>query len=144
MNALTQTIPGQFRRSWWFALTFFAVALFGAYKTAGYILENDITSLLYLGLIFVVFVFVLALLRNWRNGVYLFLAWLLFEDFARKFLGNNMVIYFAKDFLVLLVLISFLAAWRRKEVNTLRPPFLVPLLIFIWFGMMQIFNPAST
>ena len=25
-----------------------------------------------------------------------------------------------------------------------RPPFLVPLLIFIWFGVIQIFNPAST
>jgi len=146
MNALTQTIPGQFRRSRWFALTFFAVALFGAYKTAGYILENDITSLLYLGLIFVVFVFVLALLRNWRNGVYLFLAWLLFEDFARKFLGNNMAIYFAKDFLVMLVYLSFFSAYRRKDpdVQAFRPPFLAALLVFVWYASMQVFNPAST
>ena len=146
MNALTQTIPGQFRRSRWFALTFFAVALFGAYKTAGYILENDITSLLYLGLIFVVVVFVLALLRNWRNGVYLFLAWLLFEDFARKFLGNNMAIYFAKDFLVMLVYLSFFSAYRRKDpdVQAFRPPFLAALLVFVWYASMQVFNPAST
>jgi len=76
--------------------------------------------------------------------VYFFLSWLLFEDYARKFLGNNMAIYFAKDFLFLVVLISFLAALRRKDVTTFRPPFLVPLLIFIWFGVLQMFNPAST
>ena len=55
-----------------------------------------------------------------------------------------MAIYFAKDFLLLVVLISFFAAFRRKEVTIFRPPFLMPLLIFIWFGGMQIFNPAST
>jgi len=55
-----------------------------------------------------------------------------------------MAIYFAKDFLFLVVLISFLAALRRKDVTTFRPPFLVPLLIFIWFGVLQMFNPAST
>ena len=76
--------------------------------------------------------------------VYLFLSWLLFEDFARKFLGNNMAIYFAKDFLVLVVYISFFTAFRRKEVTIFRPPFLMPLLIFVWFGAMQVFNPAST
>ena len=30
-------------------------------------------------------------------GVYLFLAWLLVEDLPRKFLGNDMRLYFAKD-----------------------------------------------
>jgi hypothetical protein len=146
MNALTQTIPGQFRRSRWFAVIFFALAMFGAYKAAGYILQNDITSLLYVGLIFVVSVFVLALLRNWRNGVYLFLAWLLFEDFVRKYLGNNMAIYFAKDFLVLLVYLSFFSAYRRKDpdAQAFRPPFLVALLVFVWYASMQVFNPAST
>jgi hypothetical protein len=146
MNVLQQIIPGQFRRSRWLALTFFALAMLGAYETAGYIVQNDLASLFYLGLIFVVFVFVAVLLRNWRNGVYLFLAWLLFEDFARKFLGNNMAIYFAKDFLVMLVYLSFFAAYRRKEkdLETFRPPFHVVLLIFVWYGAMQVFNPAST
>ncbi len=55
-----------------------------------------------------------------------------------------MAIYFAKDFLFLVMFISFLAAFRRKEVPFFRPPFLVPLLIFIWFGVLQMFNPAST
>ena len=74
---------------------------------------------------------VVGILNNWRNGVYFFLTWLLFEDFARKFLGNNMAIYFAKDFWLLVVYISFLAAFRRKKVTYFRPPFLMPVLIFI-------------
>src|SRR5256886_8243267 len=87
---------------------------------------------------------VIGILNNWRHGVYLFLAWLLFEDFARKFLGNNMAIYFAKDVLVAVVYLSFFIASRRKEVALFRPPFLVPLLLFVWFGVLQVFNPAST
>src|SRR5437667_1722639 len=101
-------------------------------------------GLAYVALIFIGSAFVVAMLNSWRNGVYFFLAWLLFEDFARKYLGNNMVIYFAKDFLLLVVYISFLTAYRRKEVTGFRPPFLMPLLLFVWFGVLQIFNPAST
>jgi len=55
-----------------------------------------------------------------------------------------MAIYFAKDFLVAVVYLSFFLAYRRKEVTSFRPPFLVPLLLFFWFGAMQVFNPAST
>jgi hypothetical protein len=87
---------------------------------------------------------VITVLTSWRKGFYLFFVWLLFEDFARKFLGNNMFIFFAKDFLLLVVLISFFAASRRKEVQIFSPPFRVPLLILVWFGFIQIFNPGST
>jgi hypothetical protein len=146
MSYFQGSIPGQFRRSRWFSFAFLVLALFAAYKTAGYIILNDFTSLLSLALVFVICVFVVALLHNWRNGVYLFLAWLLFEDFARKFLGNNMAVYFAKDFLVLLVYLSFFAAYRRKDpdVQTFRPPFLSVLLVFVWYGALQVFNPGST
>src|SRR6267378_5952415 len=88
--------------------------------------------------------FVVAILNNWRNGLYFFLIWLLFEDFARKYLGNNMAIFFAKDVLAAFVYLSFFLAYRRKEVTSFRPPFLVPVLLFVWFGVMQVFNPAST
>src|SRR6267378_3744767 len=88
--------------------------------------------------------FVVAMLNSWRKGLYFFLTWLLFEDFARKYLGNNMAIYFAKDVLAAAVYLSFFLAYRRKEVTSFRPPFLVPVLLFVWFGVMQVFNPAST
>ncbi len=120
------------------------VGAFAAYEAAEYVIRGDMTGLAYAALCLVGGAIVVGILNNWRNGVYFFLTWLLFEDFARKFLGNNMAIYFAKDFLVLIVYISFFAAYRRKEVKFFRPPFLVPVLIFIWFGAMQIFNPAST
>jgi len=114
-----------------------------AYEAAGYVLNDDLTGLTYAALIFIGGAGVVAMLNDWRNGLYFFLTWLLFEDFVRKFLGNNMAIYFAKDFLVLIVYISFFLAYRRKQVQIFRPPFLVPLLLLVWFGVMQIFNPGS-
>ena len=117
---------------------------FVAYEAAGYVISDDITGLAYAALLVAGGAIVIAILNSWRNGVYFFLSWLLFEDCARKFLGNNMAIFFVKDFLLLVVLISFFAAGRRKEVTLFRPPFLIPVLLLVWFGFMQIFNPAST
>src|SRR5215472_16704697 len=127
-------------------LTLFGILVAGAlvtYQLAQYVISGDFAGLAYVGLATLGGVIVVGIVKNWRNGVYLFLAWLLFEDFARKFLGNNMAIYFAKDFLALVVFICFLAAYRRGKLTTFRPPFLVPLLIFVWFGALQVFNPAS-
>jgi hypothetical protein len=124
-------------------LVFLVFAGVMAYEVAGYVINDDVFGLAYTALIFVGGAFVVGMLNNWRNGLYFFLTWLLFEDFARKFLGNNMAIYFAKDFLVLIVYIAFFIAYRRREVQTFRPPFLIPVLMLAWFGMMQIFNPGS-
>jgi hypothetical protein len=122
------------------------VLLFGAAAliSSRFVLDNDFTGLAYMGLLSVGAVFVVIMLKNWRTGVYVFFTWLLFEDFARKFLGNNMAIYFAKDFLVAVVYLSFFAAVRRRSVAVIRPPFLVPLLLFVWIGIMQVFNPGSS
>src|SRR5260370_7762623 len=100
-------------------------------------------GLAFVALAFVGGAIVIAILNNWRNCVYFFLTWLLFEDFARKYLGNNMAIYFAKDVLAAVVYLSFFLAYRRKQATSFRPPFLVPLLLFVWFGVLQVFNPAS-
>jgi len=144
MRIASALSAGQFGRRPLIAFGVLIVGAFAAYQLAQYVIYDDMTGLAYATLCIVAGAAVIAILNNWRNGVYLFLSWLLFEDFARKFLGNNMAIYFAKDFLLLVVLISFLSAFRRKEVTIFRPPFLMPLLIFIWFGALQIFNPAST
>jgi hypothetical protein len=115
----------------------------GAYEASNYILAGDMVGLTYVGLAFIVSAFVIGMLNNWRRGLYIFLSWLLFEDFARKFLGNNMVIYFAKDFLLAVVYLSFFLAWRRKEVQSFRPPFWIGVVCIVWFGLIQVFNPAS-
>jgi hypothetical protein len=144
MRTASALSSGQYRRRPLIVFGIVVVGAFAAYETAQFVINDDMTGMAYAVLCLVGGAIVVAILNNWRNGVYLFLAWLLFEDFARKFLGNNMAIYFAKDFLVLVVYISFFTAFRRREVTLFRPPFLMPLLIFAWFGAMQIFNPAST
>ena len=143
MPALSQLIPQSARGNPLFGLVILGGFLFGAYQASLYILAGDSVGLVYIGLMFVAGAFVVAMLNSWRRALYIFLIWLLFEDFSRKYLGNNMAIYFAKDVLVAVVYLSFFLAWRRKQVQSFRPPFIVPLLLLFWFGVLQMFNPAS-
>ncbi len=109
------------------------------------LLAGDSISLVLLGFLCVGTAAAVAILNNWRKGLYFFFGWLFFEDLARKFLGNNMAVFFAKDVLVILVYVSFYLARRNKrEKAFFRPPFVLPLLAFAWFGLVQVFNPAST
>src|SRR5215472_10969955 len=118
---------GHFRRRYGITLAILFIGVFGVYRLAEYVIDNDMVGLAYAGLSVVGATVVISVLTSWRRGFYLFLIWLLFEDFARKFLGNNMIIFFAKDFLLLVVLVSFFAASRRKEVQIFSPPFRLPL-----------------
>ena len=138
MRPLNNILPANLR-----GLLFLALALIGAYEAASFIIAGDMVALVYVALAFFAGAFVVAMLNNWKHGLYIFLLWLLFEDLARKYLGNNMVIYFAKDFLVAVVYLSFFLAWRRKQLKSFRPPFLVALMVMVWFGFLQVFNPAS-
>ncbi|HLK03716.1 MAG TPA: hypothetical protein VKT53_04680 [Candidatus Acidoferrum sp.] len=142
MRSLSQFLPSV-RGNPLMGFLMFAGSIFGAYEAAQYILAGDIIGLIYVGLVFITGAFVISMLNSWRKALYIFLIWLLFEDFIRKYLGNNMSIYFAKDLLVAVVYLSFFIAWRRKQVEGLRPPFLMPLLALVWFGLLQVFNPAS-
>jgi hypothetical protein len=143
MRALPSQLHGQLRKLI-FMLAGFAFFLFAANQLAGMVLGGDTNGLLFLALIVVAGACVISMLNDWRTGTFVFFGWLFFEDLARKYLGNNMVIYFGKDFLVAIVYLSFFLAYRRKEIKLFRPPFLVPLLLFFWFGLLQVFNPAST
>jgi hypothetical protein len=144
MRIASALTSGQFRKGPLLTIGTLVVGALAAYLAAEYVIRGDFTGIVYAGLALAGGAIVIGILNNWRNGVYFFLSWLLFEDFARKFLGNNMAIYFAKDFLALVVYISFLAAIQRKEVTSFRPPFLGPVLVFVWFGFLQIFNLGSS
>ena len=146
MRAAADVLRLGARRGLVLGFGFLAVALIGAYELSGLIVNNDVISLSLVAMVCVAGAFVLAILRNWRHGVYCLFAWLLFEDFIRKYAGNNMAIYFAKDILTAIVYLSFFLAYRRrdKDLEIVRPPFLPALLIFIWFGVLQVFNPGST
>lgn len=93
-------------------------------------------------LVFGLFIAILAICK-WRSGFYLFLVWIVFEDAARKFLGNNMYVYFGKDILVAVIYVSFFYGISRQREKVLRIPFWVPLLAFFWWAVMEALNPAS-
>ena len=143
-NLRVSASTGNLRRNPLYLIAFLIFFIYAADKLADYVIGNDMNGLAYVALTVVVGSCTVAMLNNWRNGLYLFITWLLFEDLARKYLGNNMAIYFGKDFLVAIVYIAFFIAWRDKKVATFRFPFRVPLLLFLWFAILQIFNPAAT
>jgi len=120
------------------------VVVIGSYKAAEAIIADDLMSLGYSALIFAAGAVVVAILNDWRRGLYLLVAWIIFEDMVRKYLGNNMAIYFAKDFLAIILYISFFRAKRTQHFATFRIPFRLPLLLFFWLCCVQIFNPQST
>jgi hypothetical protein len=124
-------------------LSVFALGLWLAWEIGGKIAAEDMQSIIYAVLGFAACAVAVAILRNWRSGFYLFLVWLLFEDLARKFLGNSTALFFGKDVLLGLIYISFVIALRKHREKVFRPAFLLPLSLFVWLAGMQIFNPNS-
>jgi hypothetical protein len=145
LNLRSTVAPEDSSRKLLVAFVFILVFVAAAYEFSELVLSGDLMGFGYVAVLGVGTVFIVAILNNWRNGVYFFFTWLLFEDLARKYLGNNMAVYFAKDVLVAVVYVSFIIAVRRKKtVKIVRPPFFTAVMLLVWFGIMQIFNPAST
>ena len=113
------------------------------WELAGWIIAGSNDMLVMSGLTVVVLALVVQILNDWRSGVLFFLVWLLFEDLARKYLGNSMTVYFAKDFLIGVAYISFFIAKRKRQVEVFKIPFLLPLLFFFWLAVIQVFNTWS-
>jgi hypothetical protein len=124
----------------------FTVALIAvaAYVCAELIIEDDPHALLPAGLVVLGCLALLVILKNWRRGLYCFVAWIAVEDLFRKYLGNNMIVYFAKDFLALALYLSFFIARKSTLTRLYRPPFLITFLVFFWYCVLQVFNPASS
>jgi hypothetical protein len=120
-----------------------AIAVLAAYPLSGLIVNEQIVDLGLIGVAIIVCALVVVMLNNWRTGLAIFTIWLLFEDLVRKYLGNNMAIYFGKDVLAIVFYLSFFAAARKNSTHLFKPPFRIPLLLCFWFGVIQIFNPAS-
>src|SRR5262249_22598266 len=107
------------------------------------ILAGESGALFWMGLEIAILVITVLTLDSWRFGFYLFLVLLLFDDLARKYMGNNMAIYFGKDLLVGIIYASIIFARKRGEALRFRPLFLVPLMLFFGLGVIQAFNPLS-
>ncbi len=113
------------------------------WEMASWIISGSDQTLIMFGLSVFVAALVVHILNDWRAGVLVFLVWLLFEDLARKYLGNSMTVFFAKDFLVGVAYTSYYVAKRKRLVDVFKIPFLLPLALFFWFAVIQVFNTAS-
>ena len=124
-------------------LSVFILGIWIAWLIGGKIATQDMGSVAYAALGMAGAVVAVTILRNWRLGFYFFLVWFMFEDLVRKFMGNNMAIYFAKDVLLGLTYLSFFLEVRAGRVKRFRPPFMFFLYLFIWLGVIQVFNSNS-
>jgi hypothetical protein len=124
-------------------MSLFVLALWLAWIVGGKIVAEDMRSVLYGVLIFCGCVVISTALRNWRMGFYLFFVWMLFEDLVRKFMGNSLELFFGKDVLLVIVYVALFMEIRRGREKTFRPPFLVFLSLFVWLGVVQVFNQNS-
>jgi hypothetical protein len=121
----------------------FLLVIYAGYKAGQMVVAEDLTTLELIGFAAVGGAVIVAILNDWRRGLYALVAWILFEDFVRKYLGNNMMIYFGKDILALVIYLSYFRARRGRGLEKFRPPFRIALLLFTWFGIIQVFNPSS-
>lgn len=131
------------RNQAWISAGVFLAAIWLAWKVGNIIAIGDMHDLALLVFALAGCAVAVMILRSWRSGFYLFLVWLMFEDLARKYLGNGTALFFGKDILVGLIYLSLFIAIRRGREKTFRPAFLLPLLLFLWLGVIQIFNPNS-
>ena len=118
------------------------LGLGAAWILSGYVSNSDYSSLIYSVLLVAVAALTVTILRNWRAGFYVFLGWLLFEDLIRKYMGNDMRIYFAKDYLALITYVSILVAINQRRAARFRPRFLFFFVLFFWIAALQVLNPA--
>ena len=121
----------------------FVLAICAAWQAGNEVVSGNTRVLEFVALGFAVCAIGVAILRSWRTGFYLFLVWMLFEDMARKYMGNNLALFFGKDILLLLVYISFFRDVRLGRAKSFRPPFLLFLSLFFWLGLLQVFNDNS-
>jgi hypothetical protein len=124
-------------------LAIWLMGLWVAWTVGHWVADGQTKLLIFTAIGFSLLVIALVILHNWRTGFYFFLVWLLFEDLIRKYLGNNMAIFFAKDVLAGLSYISLMIAIHRRQVKAFRPPFLLFLSLFFWLAVLQVFNPYS-
>jgi len=106
------------------------------------IAAGDFKQIILAAVAFVVICLAGLIVSDWRSGIYLFLIWLLCEDLVRKYMGNYMGIYFAKDVMVGIAYLAFLRG-ATPRTKFLPPALKCALGLFVLFGLVQVFNPNS-
>ena len=116
---------------------------FVSYTVANWVITNNTTYMILSVVAVLGIAMTMVILRDWRRGLFIFLCWLVFEDMIRKYFGNSLIIFFAKDVIIGITYFSMLVAKRKHQLLTFRPPFIFWLAIFFWLAVAQVFNPAS-
>lgn len=111
-----------------------------AWFVGNWVLEGDLTSQVVDTMVLAGVVLTVIILSRWRLGLYLFLIWVVFEDFARKYLGNSIYSFFGKDILVAVVYVAFFLRRGPHAEKLFRPRFWLPLLAFFVWATMEAFN----
>ncbi len=127
----------------WMLLAGLGVGLYILWQLSNSIAAGSSRAALLIASAFVAFFVAGRIAGDWRSGVYFFFVWLLFEDLIRKYMGNNMYVYFVKDVLVLMIYIALLAERSKRNTPLFRVPFKYALGTFVVFGFVQFFNPHS-
>jgi hypothetical protein len=111
-----------------------------AWFIGNWILGEDVGSVIAGGMILAGIILAIAILSRWRLGLYLFLVWIVFEDMARKYLGNSIYAFFGKDILVAFVYAAFFFRRGPRAEKLFRPSFWLPLVAFFLWATMEAFN----
>jgi len=127
----------------WMVLAGLGVALYILWQLSDSITAGSPKTVLLLAGAFAAFFVAGRIAGDWRSGVHFFFVWLLFEDLIRKYMGNNMYVYFAKDVLVGATYIALLAERTKRDTPLFRAPFKYALGAFVLLGLVQVFNPLS-
>lgn len=107
------------------------------------IVEDNLGELLVLGAAIMFCAIALWIMGRWTRGLYVFLFCLVFEDFARKYLGNSTALFFAKDLVLGITYLSVLRTVYLKRFPTFRPYFRITIIAFLAWGIIQVFNTNS-
>jgi hypothetical protein len=116
---------------------------FLSWTVAGWVITDNTTYMILAVAAVLSVAITMAILKDWRSGLVIFLCWLVLEDMIRKYFGNSMIIFFAKDVIIGITYVSMLLARRKNQLLVFKPPFMLWLAIFFWMALAQVFNPHS-
>jgi hypothetical protein len=108
---------------------------------------NLISSPPFLSILILLIATIVIILHRWRSGIIFIFIWLYLEDIIRKLLpGQPPQVMLVKDGLLLLTYFAFFATLIIKQSNKnlfipWKPPFLIGLLIFAGWCIVEAFNP---
>jgi hypothetical protein len=113
------------------------------WTASGWVISGNTTYMALAVIACAVVVMTMSIAKDWRTGLSIFLCWLVVEDTLRKYFGNNLMIFFAKDIILGITYLSMFAARRKNQLKVFKPPFIVWLGIFFAMALAQTFNPHS-